>query len=96
MMARMADSSRYTLRVAPPVAPRGRARTRPATHFEFRVVTIERGTSRAQARQLLADEAEYGKWELARSVLYAGGRRRYWLRRRTMSVDPTWAVDDAL
>ncbi len=54
--------------------------------FEWRVLTIPRGVSRADARRLIAEEAEYGRWELARVRLYMGGARRVWLRRRIIRV----------
>jgi len=54
--------------------------------FEWRVLTIPRGVSRPDARRLIAEEAEYGRWELARVRLYRGGTRRVWLRRRIIRV----------
>ena len=66
------------------------------SHYEFRVVTIPRTTSRGDARRMLTDEAEYGRWELARAVLYAGGERKVWLRRKTMRVRSTLDDEDDL
>lgn len=57
--------------------------------YEYREIALPRGTSRAQARQLLTEHAEYGRWELARVRLYVGGRRRVWLRRRILRVTRT-------
>ena len=37
--------------------------------YEYRVVTIGQETSRSDARRLLTEEAEYGRWELARTRL---------------------------
>lgn len=54
--------------------------------YEFRVVRFPRDASRAEVRQALADHAEYGRWELHRSVLYMGGARTAWLRRRIVRV----------
>lgn len=54
--------------------------------YEYRVLLLPRGTSRTQARQLLTEHAEYGRWELARVRLYLGGRRKVWLRRRILRV----------
>lgn len=56
------------------------------SEFEYRVLLLPRGTSRSQARQLLTEHAEYGRWELARVRLYLGGRRKVWLRRRILRV----------
>ncbi|MFN0285140.1 MAG: DUF5703 family protein [Kineosporiaceae bacterium] len=57
-----------------------------AGDYEYRVLTLPRGTSRADARRLLAEHAEYGHWELARVRLYMGGVRRVWLRRKIIRV----------
>ncbi|WP_454048884.1 DUF5703 family protein [Cellulomonas sp. Marseille-Q8402] len=60
-----------------------------ARQYEYRVVTIPRTTSRNDARRLLTDEAEYGRWELARTLLFTGGERKVWLRRRIIRVRST-------
>ena len=57
--------------------------------YEYRVLTFDRHTSKAAARQEIREHAAYGRWELARSVVYEGGVRRMWLRRRIMRVDRT-------
>lgn len=62
----------------------GRPRADP--QWETREVTMPRGTSRQQARQLLTEYAEYGHWELARLRLYPDGRRWALLRRRMLRV----------
>lgn len=59
----------------------------PAIEFEYRVLTFDRHTSKAEARQAVREHAEYGRWELARTVIYNGGLRRMWLRRRIIRVD---------
>ena len=66
-----------------PAAPPGRS----PSEYEYRVLHLPRGTSRAQARQLLTEHAEYGRWELARVLLYVGGVRKVWLRRRILRVE---------
>jgi hypothetical protein len=58
----------------------------PQAEYEYRVLTLPRGVSRAEARQLLTEHAEYGRWELAKVRLYLGGARRVWLRRRILRV----------
>jgi hypothetical protein len=45
--------------------------------------------SGAELRRRLTEDAEYGRWELARIRVYLGGGRRIWLRRRTMRVAST-------
>ncbi|HMO10119.1 MAG TPA: DUF5703 family protein [Actinotalea sp.] len=57
--------------------------------YEYRVLTIDRTTSRSDASRLLTDQAEYGRWELARTRLYAGGARKVWLRRKIIRVAST-------
>jgi hypothetical protein len=59
--------------------------------YEYRVLTIPRSTSRGDARRMLTEQAEYGRWELARSVLYVGGERKVWLRRKILRVRSTLA-----
>jgi hypothetical protein len=54
--------------------------------YEYRLLTIPRGMSRAEARRVIAEHAEYGHWELARVRLYMGGARRIWLRRKIIRV----------
>lgn len=62
---------------------------RPVTVYETKVVSIPRSTSRVEMRQLLTEEAEYGKWELKRVRIYTGGDRKVWLRRRILRVKRT-------
>ena len=59
------------------------------TDYEYRVLTFDRHTSKAEARQMVREHAEYGRWELSRTVIYEGGLRRIWLRRRIMRVQRT-------
>ena len=59
--------------------------------YEFRVLSFPREASRSDVRQALAEHAEYGRWELQRSVHLRGGARRYWLRRRVVRVASTLA-----
>jgi hypothetical protein len=53
-----------------------------ASTWEYREITLPRGTKRDAARAALVELAEHGQWELARLVLYPDGRRKVWLRRR--------------
>jgi hypothetical protein len=62
---------------------------RTPAEFEYRVLTVGRGADRGRLRQQLTDEAEYGKWELARTLVYVGGARKVWLRRKVMRVART-------
>lgn len=57
--------------------------------YEYRLITLPRGTSRSDARALLTEHAEYGRWELARLTLYVGGARTVQLRRRILRVQRT-------
>lgn len=72
--------------------PRTPATAHPAPavgEYEYQVLTLPRGTTRAEVRQMLTDQAEYGRWELARVQIYWGGARRIWLRRRIIRVART-------
>ena len=67
-------------------------RRAPSAQYEWRVVDIPANVSRGDARSMLTEHAEFGAWELTRSVLYPGGARRVWLRRRVMRVVRTGAA----
>jgi len=60
-----------------------------ASEYEYRVVSVPRAMSRAELRRRLTEDAEYGRWELARTRVYLGGLRKVWLRRRIMRVAST-------
>jgi hypothetical protein len=57
--------------------------------YEFRVLALPRETSRGDVRRLLTEQAEYGRWELARTRIYLGGTRKVWLRRKIIRVHST-------
>lgn len=57
--------------------------------YEYRTLRFTPHTNRGDIRQALADEAEYGHWELARVRLYVGGHRQIWLRRKIIRVRRT-------
>ena len=57
-----------------------------AGEYEYRMLSIPRGTSRSEARRLLAEHAEYGRGELAVVRVSMGGGRRVWLRRKIIRV----------
>jgi hypothetical protein len=57
--------------------------------YEYLLLTVAPHEKISDARARLAEHAEYGKWELTRSVLLYGGTRKYWLRRRVMRVERT-------
>ncbi|PIE27701.1 MAG: hypothetical protein CSA58_02890 [Micrococcales bacterium] len=57
--------------------------------YEFRRLSVPAGLSLAETARLLTEHAEYGRWELARTRVYLGGRRRFWLRRRVVRVRRT-------
>ncbi|MBM6546411.1 hypothetical protein JNO54_09700 [Janibacter sp. YIM B02568] len=54
--------------------------------YEFQVLRFPRDATRSQIRAALADHAEYGRWELHRTVRYMGGQQRSWLRRKIIRV----------
>lgn len=61
-------------------------RQRPTMTYEFRKVSFPKDTPRSVSLQELNDEAEYGKWELARTRISVGGTRTVWLRRKIMPL----------
>ncbi|MBC7550154.1 MAG: hypothetical protein H7269_04500 [Cellulomonas sp.] len=66
--------------------------------YEYRMVRLPPSTSRGEARRMLTEQAEYGRWELARTRLFAGGERKVWLRRKSIRVRSTLdlrLLDDA-
>lgn len=60
-----------------------------AKGYEYLVLSVDPYESLPDARQLITDHAEYGKWELERTRIYRGGQHRYWLRRKIMRVQRT-------
>lgn len=67
---------------------------RTSEDYEYQIVTIPRRESLASVRSNLAEQAEYGRWELARTRVYIGGEKKVWLRRRVIRVRSTLdAVD---
>lgn len=57
--------------------------------WEYLVITVAPDDSLVQARRRLVEHAEYGHWELQHSLLYKGGTRRFWLRRKAIKVEST-------
>jgi hypothetical protein len=57
--------------------------------YEYRVLIFGRDVSRGDLRRAVAEEAEYGHWELSRLRLYLGGARKVWLRRKIIRVQRT-------
>jgi hypothetical protein len=57
--------------------------------YEYRILTLGQTIDRNDANRLLTDEAEYGRWELARTQLFASGTRKVWLRRKIIRVRST-------
>ncbi|MCI0140916.1 DUF5703 family protein [Arthrobacter sp. KN11-1C] len=60
-----------------------------ARQYEYLVLTVSPDDSLPEARRRLVEHSEYGKWELERSILYIGGGRRFWLRRKVLNVQRT-------
>ncbi|MGP5054875.1 DUF5703 family protein [Brachybacterium paraconglomeratum] len=74
--------------------PRGRRdlpveRGRRPEDYEYQIITVPRGSSIGQVRAELAEQAEYGRWEHARTRLYMGGGKKVWMRRRIIRVQST-------
>lgn len=60
--------------------------------YEYLTVTVERGESVKDARARVREHTEYGKWELSKSIILYGGRRRYVLKRKVIRVVNTMGV----
>jgi hypothetical protein len=59
------------------------------TEWEFCDLRFPRETTRSAVVRLLAEHAEYGRWELDRVRLFPSGERRVRLRRRMIRVRRT-------
>lgn len=64
-------------------------RGRRAEDYEFQIITVPRRTSLSSVRASLTEEAEYGRWELARTRIYHSGATKVWMRRRIIRVRST-------
>ena len=53
--------------------------------WEYRELKLARGVSSGHAHDVVGIEGEFGGWELARHVIFEGGRREVRLRRRPSS-----------
>lgn len=54
--------------------------------YEYRELRLARGVTSGHTREVLGIEGEFGGWELARHVVFEGGRREVRLRRRPLAV----------
>ncbi|MDR3201987.1 MAG: DUF5703 family protein [Bifidobacteriaceae bacterium] len=61
--------------------------------YESRVIAVPATVPRSEAQHRIADQAEYGRWELAKSTMYWGGARRMVLRRKAIKVASTLDAD---
>lgn len=59
---------------------------RPGVEYEYRQLSFGRETSRNDTRVRLTEEAEYGRWELARTRIGIDGKKTVWLRRRIIRI----------
>jgi hypothetical protein len=57
--------------------------------YQYRVMVFPSGVSPGDLSRAVAQEAEYGHWELSRLLLYFGGARKVWLRRKIIRVQHT-------
>lgn len=62
------------------------ARAQRNIQYEYRTITVPSQMNKSQAHSMITLEADTGKWELARTVIYQGGTTRYWLRRKVLLV----------
>jgi hypothetical protein len=57
--------------------------------WEIREVPLPSRVSRVEARELLTELAEYGRWELVRTRIYPNGVKRMWVKKRIQKVERT-------
>jgi len=57
--------------------------------YQYRVLIFPSGISAGDLCRAIAQEAEYGHWELSRLLMYFGGSRKVWLRRKIIRVERT-------
>jgi hypothetical protein len=57
--------------------------------YQYRTLIFSGGVSAGDLCRAIAQEAEYGDWELSRLRLYFGGSRKVWLRRKIIRVQRT-------
>ena len=57
--------------------------------YQYRVLVFPSGVSAGDLCRAVAQEAEYGHWELSRLLMYFGGARKVWLRRKIIRVERT-------
>ena len=57
--------------------------------YQYRVMIFPSSVSAGDLSRAVAQEAEYGHWELSRLLMYFGGARKVWLRRQIIRVDRT-------
>ena len=62
--------------------------------YEYQIITVPPRSSVSAVRATLTDEAEYGRWELARTRKYIGGGRKVWMRRRIIRVHSTLYAEE--
>lgn len=57
--------------------------------WEIREVPLPLKSSRQEAKNILTELAEYGRWELVRTRIYPNGIRRMWVKKKIMRVERT-------
>lgn len=68
------------------------AKGAPKRQYEYLILSVRADEPAPLAYQRLREHAEYGKWELERSLLYIGGSRQFWLRRKVLRVERTLEI----
>lgn len=57
--------------------------------WEIREVPLPTKVSRREAKEILTELAEYGRWELVRTRIYPNGVKRVWVKKRIQKVERT-------
>ncbi|MCQ9366784.1 DUF5703 family protein [Brevibacterium sp. 50QC2O2] len=64
-------------------------RTRADIEYEYRTVRFQPHTPKSVAYREVSEATEYGKWELARTLIHFGGARTVVLKRRIIRMQRT-------
>ncbi len=64
--------------------------------YQYRVLFFPSDVSAGDLCRAISQEAEYGHWELSRLLMYFGGGRKVWLRRKIIRMERTvWQASTA-
>ena len=59
------------------------------SNWEIREVPLPSHVSRRDAKIILTELAEYGRWELVRTRIYPNGVKRMWVKKKIQKIEKT-------